>query len=238
MTARSYPDQLRIDIPDEQALSEGRAAARRHNRGAPLADQLRIGIALTSLARTAMREAGTNQRSGRPFNTAFSRLLAGERDLSNVTNNTRAAALWCIENWPDVQPYLERLRTEDPHRFQVIGVRGLRDAVERELLTRHVPDEVEMPEPREPAPRRRTPAEQLNMLLLAVQAAGMRYDEDASLLLITNPASHRAWQERLRDMAAEVAALSAEELAALMEDEQPNDQAAPDANPDDQDGPF
>ena len=234
MAARTYPDQLPITIADDEALSEGRAAARRHNRNVSLQDQLKIGRALNVLAQAAMREAGTNRRSGRPFNEAFSRLLAGEPDLEAVTRNTRAASLWCVENWADVQPYLERLRVENPTKFQSLGVRGLRETVERELLTRHEPDLVDMPEPREPVAPRVTDTDRLNLLLRALQHSGLHYDAETGVIVIADPRSYRGWQAVLRDMAAEVAALAEADLGPLPEGDRPNGQA----HPGDPDAPF
>lgn len=156
-----------------------------------MTDQLKVGVALMALSRIALTDAHANARMGRAYNEAFSRQLAKHPKLEAVYGHTRAAALWCVENWTDVQAYLAKLERENPAKLQVLGVRGLRDAVSAEINAAHHANE--MPEPREPGPRRFTPAERLNLLLLALRHTGQAYEEEEGRIRVLNKARFRQY---------------------------------------------
>ena len=199
------PSSINVNVADDVAIREGEQAATRIVRGAHLIDQLKVGVALNALSRAAQSEAGTNQRSGRPYNEAFSRQLAKHPKLEKVYGHTRAAALWCIERWADTQAYLAKLEKEEPGKLQLLGVRGLKERIEREIAAAN---RVEVLEPHEPTPPRRTPAAQLNEVLLALREAGLRFDNGE--IEITNLRSYRGWQKYQRDKATEIAKLEEE----------------------------
>jgi hypothetical protein len=202
----SPPSTLNVNVADDVAIREGELAATRMVRGAHLSDQLKVGVALSVLSRAAMSETGSNARMGRPYNEAFSRQLAKHPKLEAVYGHTRAAALWCVENWADTQAYLARLEKEDPVKLQVLGVRGLKEKIEREIAVAQ--RAVEMLEPHEPTPPRRTTADQLNDVLLALRDAGLRFEDGA--IEITDLRSYRGWQKYQRDKATEIAKLEDE----------------------------
>lgn len=212
----STPSSINVNVADDVAICEGEQAATRIVRGAHLIDQLKIGVALNALSRAAQSEAGTNQRSGRPYNEAFSRLLAKHPKLEAVYGHTRAAALWCIERWADTQAYLAKLETEDPVKLQTLGVRGLKEKVKREIAAAN---RVEVLEPHEPTPPRRTPAVQLNEVLMALRGAGLRFDSGE--IEITDLRSYRGWQKHQRDKAAEIVKLEKEEGGSTSDEEVP-----------------
>jgi hypothetical protein len=214
-TRYSPPSAINVNVADDVAIREGELAATRIVRGAHLRDQLKIGVALSVLSRAAQSEAGANQRSGRPYAEAFSRQLAKHPKLEAVYGHTRAAALWCVEHWADTQAYLAKLEKEDPVRLQMLGVRGLREKIEREIAIAQRAHEVL--EPHEPTPPRRTTADQLNDVLVALRDAGLRYD--GGMIEITDLRSYRGWQKYQRDKAAEIAKL--DESGATSDEEMP-----------------
>ena len=206
-TRTSLPSALNVNVADDVAIREGEQAATRIVRGAHLTDQLKVGVALMALSRIALTQAGANARMGRPYNEAFSRQLAKHPKLEAVYGHTRAAALWCVENWADTQAYLARLEKEDPVKLQLLGARGLRKAIEEEIATAHRAAEA-LDRQNEPLQEREpvlTPAQKLGVIARDLRQAGMRWDE-ANGLSVEDFRSLADWTKARREWAMKNAA--------------------------------
>ena len=116
------PQDLKLDIDDEVALTVGERAADRIARGAHLTEQLEIGRALVVLSRVARASGG---RGGDNYPVAMSAELEDyPRPGRKISPQLRAAAIWCIVNWNDgVKAYLDGDITD--HQRQTMGVRGV-----------------------------------------------------------------------------------------------------------------
>ena len=120
------PQDLKLDIDDDVALTVGERVAGRIARGTHLTEQLEMGRALVVLQRIA---DGMGGRGGSNYPVAMNAQLEAYPKLAAISPQLRAAAIWCILNRSDgVKAYLDGDLT--PHQRQTMGVRGLRAAVE------------------------------------------------------------------------------------------------------------
>ena len=120
------PQDLKLDVTDDIALTAGERAAGRIVRGAHLTEQLEVGRALVVLQRIADGKGG---RGGSNYPVAMNAQLEAYPKLAAISPQLRAAAIWRILNWNNgVKVYLDGEITE--HQRQTMGVRGLRAAVE------------------------------------------------------------------------------------------------------------
>ncbi len=120
------PQDLKLDIDDDVALTVGERVAGRIARGVHLTEQLEMGRALVVLQRIA---DGMGGRGGSNYPVAMNAQLEAYPKLAAISPQLRAAAIWCVQNWNDgVKAYLDGDLTS--HQRQTMGVRGLRAAVE------------------------------------------------------------------------------------------------------------
>lgn len=187
-SSSKLPQDLKLDIDDAVALTAGERAAGRIVRGAHLTEQLEIGRALVVLSRIAHASGG---RGGSNYPVAMNAELEAYPQLARISAQLRAAAKWCIENWADVQPMLGEL---NDHQRQTMGVRGLRDLVERARSDAWRAAQ----RPTEPRPRAITQAEllerELQLHKRAAFVAGITLDLESGVYIVTNEATHERWR--------------------------------------------
>ena len=199
------PQHFKIDVGDDVALKIGERAGGRIVRGAHLTDQLEVGRALVVLSRIAR---GMGGRGGSNYPVALNAELEAYPKLAAVSSQMRAAAIWCIENWADVQPMLGEL---NDHQRQTMGVRGLRDLVERARSDAWRAAQ----QPTEPRPRPITQAELLERELerhrRAAFISGLSLDLESGVYIVTNEATYEKWRQAEQEVSGKRAKLDAGE---------------------------
>jgi hypothetical protein len=126
-----FASDINLDVPKDQMLAES-AYALKHV-GNHLIYHLWIGRTLVA-AQDELAERGVNEQSGLYSGEMSRWLKAHQPQLADEKyKNLRPAAIWCIRNWANVQPYIKHLERDEPDVYQDIGARALRDRVEKTM---------------------------------------------------------------------------------------------------------
>jgi hypothetical protein len=98
-------------LTDEQRakLELGNEAYRRLKRGESIERWSEVGIALVELQRAAMAYGRTNSTSNRAYREAWADLVKHVPDLRDIDAGARSHAVWMVNNWPVVKPWLDTL---------------------------------------------------------------------------------------------------------------------------------
>ncbi len=188
-----FASDINLDVPREQMLAES-AYALKHVEN-HLVHHLWIGRTLAA-AKQELRADGVNQNDG-AYSAALNRWIAEHQPkLANLHKNLRADSIWCIENWPNVQPYLKRIEQEDPRLHQMLGARGLRERVEKAMSN--------LDQRKKPlTPKPSTPAQLLNMITRDHRNMGLAWSETGGPS-IANYERLQNWIDAHRDWAFHV----------------------------------
>jgi hypothetical protein len=173
-------------VDDDVAERAAKRNAKLFQQGVNLDVQLSFGRYLMVGRREVQRLhlGGRNIVKGPAYTAPMSRWLDERPWLKAIHTNVREDSLWLAERPAETIAVIKRLResedSTDQYALRIMGVHALRIRVANHLLGG------QMPEPHEPTPRRLTPTERLNFLLLALRDSGQAYDEDAARLRILN----------------------------------------------------
>jgi hypothetical protein len=194
-----------VNVDDDAALTAGKRSFTYIRQGRSLEHQLNVGRALLVGRRAVQQELGyeANDTRGGPDSMALNRWLA-ENGFAGISEHLRIDSLWVLDNWPDCQAHLKQIEEHEPHRLQVLGVRGLRERVEAERQ-RGVRSARLTPGQRGPTPTQLMQA-RIEALENAARSAGLVLEEDMGTFVPGNVKAYRNWKKYVeQDRAAELA---------------------------------
>jgi hypothetical protein len=129
MTEQQYltrrPEDLDPSIPEDDAIRIGALAARETKRNPKFIYELELGRGLLVGRRKVQQQLGVNRINGKDYSTAFDQWLSdqpGLKEAAAVDPHVRSAAMWCVENWPDVLTHIKGLNYYQKQRMTARGI--------------------------------------------------------------------------------------------------------------------